>query len=398
MVGTTAAATQEIESDSRRWNLILTDQRGHKLESADGNVISMSHSIEASTDEFTIGEIFTQNINIELRRAIDQDETIIFDYDQNSAIKIAYGLRDAPGLIHMGTFRVKTVEKVRDRIRLNLKDYFINELSDTYTPSSSLPDPAPILDVMQDICSEYLPVHVYEYLHILDDEREGEYVIAYDRAWSPLFVRSTAPTDDHGTPITLSQTEVQYLSGKKVSDALRICAGILGVSLVKGRDNSLTCVRPSRVPVTITSSRAADPDFSGKEQKIIGVVCKLNDDVYSADTFEYWEEDEQHQPLEEGIYIEYENPFMKDTIYDLWFSSAIFGYTSWYMRPATINHMLGDPRLDPLDVVRYEDIYEDGYERSGTFQMPIMSMDYTFDGGLSCTLRTTAKYKYAQGG
>lgn len=60
--------------------------------------------------------------------------------------------------------------------------------------------------------------------------------------------------------------------------------------------------------------------------------------------------------------------------------------------------MLGDPRLDPLDVVRYEDIYEDGYERSGTFQMPIMSMDYTFDGGLSCTLRTTAKYKYAQGG
>lgn len=385
MVSTTIAATQKIESDSRRWRLILTDQRGHKLESADGNVISMLHSIEASTDEFTIGEIFTQNINIELRRAIDQDETIIFDYDQNSAIEIAYGLRDAPGLIHMGTFRVKTVEKVRDRIRLNLKDYFINELSDTYTPSSSLPDPAPILDVMQDICSEFIPVHLYEPLLILDDEHEGEYVQAYDRADSPLYVRSNAPTDGSGAPITLSQTEVQYLSGKKVSDALRICAGILGVSLVKGRDNSLTCVRPSRVPVTITSSRAADPDFSGKEQMINNVICHRNDDVYPEWTFEF-------QDTSPGINIEFENPLMTDYRHD----TATAGYFGWYMRPATINHMLGDPRLDPLDVVRYEDLYEDDYERSGTFQMPIMSMNYTFDGGLSCTLRTTAKYKYKE--
>ena len=396
MVETTAAATQEIESDSRRWNLILTDQRGHKLESADGNVISMSHTIEASTDEFTIGEIFTQNINIELRRAIDQDESITFDYDQNSAIEIAYGLRDAPGLIHMGTFRVKTVEKVRGRIRLNLKDYFINELSDTYTASSSLTYPAPILDVMQDICSEYLPVHLYEPLLILDDDHEGEYVQAYDRASSPLYVRSNSPTDEDGNPIELSQTDVQYLSDKKVSDALRICAGILGVSLVKGRDNSLTCVRPSKVPVTITSSRAADPDFSGKEQMIIGVLCHRNDDVYSEYTFSSWLGD---PPLEEGIYIDYENPLMQ---YELnvksWFGAAVMGYEGWYMRPATVEHMLGDPRLDPFDIVKYEDLYEDDYEQSGTFQLPIMSMSYTFDGGLSCTLRATAKYKYAQGG
>lgn len=394
MVETTAAATQEIESDSRRWNLILTDQREHKLESADGNVISMSHTIEPSTDEFTIGEIFTQNINIELRRAIDQDTSIVFDYDQNSAIEIAYGLRDAPGLIHMGTFRVKTVEKVRDRIRLNLKDYFINELSDTYTASSSLTYPAPILDVMQDICSEYLPMHLYEPLLILDDEHEGEYMQAYDRAGSPLYVRSNSPTDEDGNPIELSQTEVQYLSGKKVSDALRICAGILGVSLVKGRDNSLTCVRPSKVPLTITSSRAADPDFSGKEQMIIGVLCHRNDDVYAEDTFESWLTDEHLEPLAEGIFIEFENPLMKNTDDNMWFSAATSGYEGWYMRPATVEHMLGDPRLDPLDIVKYEDLYEDDYEQSGTFQLPIMSMSYTFDGGLSCTLRATAKYKY----
>ena len=236
-------------------------------------------------------------------------------------------------------------------------------------------------------------MHLYEPLLILDDEHEGEYVIARDRAGSTLYVRSDAPADGEGNPITLSQTEVQYLSGKKVSDALRICAGILGVSLVKGRDNSLTCVRPSEVPVTITSSRAADPDFSGKEQMIIGVLCHRNDDVYTEYTFRSWLGD---PPLEEGIYIDYENPLMKYEDGYWWFGTAVNGYEGWYMRPATINHMLGDPRLDPLDVVGYEDIYEDDYERSGTFQLPIMSMSYTFDGGLSCTLRATAKYKYKE--
>jgi hypothetical protein len=253
--------------------------------------------------------------------------------------------------------------------------------------------PAPIIAVMQDICSQYLPVHLYEPLKILDDEHEGEYERAYDRVDSPLYVRSDAPADVEGNPIKLSQTEVQYLSGKKVSDALRICAGILGCSLVKGRDNSLTCVRPSKVPLTITSSRAADPDFSGKEQMIIGVLCHRNDDVYSEYTFSSWLGD---PPLEEGIYIDYEDPLMENSNNKSWFEAAVMGYEGWYMRPATVEHMLGDPRLDPLDVVRYEDLYEDDYEQSGSFQMPIMSLSYNFDGGLSCTLRATAKYKYKE--
>ncbi len=393
MVSTTIAATQKIESDSRRWNLILTDQYGQKLESADGNVISMNHSIEASSDEFTIGEIFTQNINIELRRSIDKDPDIRFYYEENSAVSIAYGLRDAPGLIRMGTFRVKKVEKVRDRIRLNLKDYLINELSDTYTASTFPSYPVPILDVMQDICSEYLPVHLCEPLLILDDEHEGEFVQAYDRAGSPLYVRSDSPSDAEGNPIKLSQTEVQYLSGKKVSEALRICAGILGVSLIKGRENTLECLRPSQVPITITSGRAADPDFSGKEQMIIEALCHRNDDVYSEKTFRTWLGD---PPLEEGIYISYENPLMKNTEGELWFDAATSGYLGKFMRPATINCMLGDPRLDPLDVVEYEDLYDYSYDSKGYFRLPIMSMNYTFDGGLSCTLRATAKYKHEE--
>ena len=390
MVGTTIAATQKIESDSRHWNLILTDQRGHRLESADGAVISMNHAIEASSDVLTIGDIYTQNVNIELRRSIDKDGTV-FDYEANTAISIAYSLRDVPGIIHMGTFRVKRVEKVRDRIRLNLKDYFINELSDTYTPSSLLTYPAPILDVMQDICGG-LSVHLYEPLYILDDDNEGEYTPAYDKAGSQLYVRSDEPVDSVGDPIELTQSEVAVLSGKKVSEALSICAGLLGCSLVKGRDNSLTCVRPSSVPVTITSSRAADPDFSGKEHMMIGVVCKVGEQ----NILESWLVDEQSEPLQEGIYIEFENPLMKNTEGAYWFSAAADGYVGKYMRPASVNHMLGDPRFDPLDVVRYEDLYEDGYESSGTFQMPIMSLDYSFDGGLSCTLRATAKYKHKE--
>lgn len=393
MVSTTIAATQKIESDSRRWRLILTDQNGETLDSSDGTVISMNHTIEASSDTFTIGEIFTQNINIELRRAIDQDPNITFEYEANAAIRIAYGLRDAPGLIHMGTFRVKKVEKVRDRIRLNLKDYLINELSDTYTASTFPSYPVPILDVMQDICSEYMPINYYEPLYILDDEHEGEYCLAYDNADSIIYVLSDEATDSGGDPITLSQTEIQYLSGKKVSEALSICAGLLGCSLVKGRDNTLECIRPSRVPVEITSSRSAAPDFSGKEQQIVGTICKRNDDVYSEKNFRKWLKDSQQNELP-GIYTEFENPLMN--VSDARFAEITKDYRGWLMRPATINHMLGDPRLDPLDIVGYEDIYDEMYEESGSYQMPLMSLSYTFDGGLSCTLRSTANYSYKE--
>ena len=393
MVSTTIAATQKIESDSRRWRLILTDQNGETLDSSDGTVISMNHTIEASSDTFTIGEIFTQNINIELRRAIDQDPNITFDYEANSAIRIAYGLRDAPGLIHMGTFRVKKVEKVRDRIRLNLKDYLINELSDTYTASTFPSYPVPILDVMQDICSEYMPINYYEPLYILDEQHEGEYCLAYDNADSIIYVLSDEATDSVGTPITLSQTEIQYLSGKKVSEALSICAGILGCSLVKGRDNTLECIRPSRVPVEITSSRSAAPDFSGKEQKIVGTICKRNDDVYSAKEFKKWLKDSQQNELP-GIYTEFENPLMN--VSNARFAEITKDYRGWLMRPATINHMLGDPRLDPLDIVGYEDVYDEMYGASGNYQMPLMSLSYTFDGGLSCTLLSAANYSYKE--
>ena len=391
MVSTTIAATQKIESDSRRWRLILTDQNGETLDSSDGTVISMNHTIEASSDTFTIGEIFTQNINIELRRAIDQDPNISFDYEANTAIRIAYGLRDAPGLIHMGTFRVKKVEKVRDRIRLNLKDYLINELSDTYTASTFPSYPVPILDVMQDICSEYMPINYYEPLYILDDEHEGEYCLAYDKADSIIYVLSDVPRYKNGNRVVLTQAEIEYLSGKKVSEALSICAGMLGCSLVKGRDNTLKCIRPSRVPIEITSSRSAAPDFSGKEQQMVGVICKRSDDVHSADKFKDWREDSQHQELP-GIYIEFENPLMNETL----FKEITQDYLDWFMRPATINCMLGDPRLDPLDIVGFEDVYDEMYETSGNYQMPIMSLSYTFDGGLSCTLLSTANYSYKE--
>ena len=388
MVGTTIAAAQEIMSDSRRWNLILKDQHGNKLESANGDIISMSHTIETTNSTLTIGDIFTQNINVELRRGIDNDGTV-FDYDLNTAISIAYGLRDAPGIIRMGKFRVKTVEKAKDRIKLNLKDYFENELSNTYTPSSSLPDPAPLLDVMQDICTQLMPVHLYEPLYILDDDgSETEYTEAYDESWERLYVRTNAPTDSDGDPIELTLSVVEnVLGGKKVSEALSICAGLIGCSLVKGRDNSLTCVWPSVIPYTVGVDRAADPDFIGDEKAVVGIVCKRSSD--DENPYGVWVNDEHGEPME-GIVIEFENCLMTRSCFD----SATEDYLRWYwyVRPATINHILGDPRLDPMDIIAYESMYETDDNGLRAFGMPLMSLSYSFDGGLRCTLRSSVKY------
>ena len=378
MIATTIAAQRAIMSDSRRWNLILTDGRGNTLESKDGAVISMDHSIEPSSGVLTVGDIFTQNINIELRRSIDDDGTK-FDYSTNSEMKIAYSLLDAPGIIHMGSFRVKKVEKAKDRIRLQLKDYFYNELNEKYVPSSSLTYPAPIMDVMQDICG-VMSVHLYEPLYLLPtNEDDVGYEPAFDKALSPIYVRTDHPKNIAGTEITVPHA----IQGKNVAQALGLCAGLLGCCVVKGRDNSIVCIRPSKVPYTISSDRAADPDFLDIERKIIKMVCNIqNSDPMVI----------QIPDADDGFKIETDNDLMTSDA----FLYAFQDYLGWVMRPATIDHMLGDPRLDPMDIISYRSLYEESAEESGLYTMPLLSLNYHFDGGLSCTLRSDAEYVYEE--
>lgn len=81
----------------------------------------------------------------------------------------------------------------------------------------------------------------------------------------------------------------------------------------------------------------------------------------------------------DGTGISFSNPFMTQEILDEIYSKVQgFSYS-----PVTCPVILGDPRLDPWDVITIESAV-------GTLHtVPLMSLEYSYDGGLSMTITST---------
>lgn len=81
----------------------------------------------------------------------------------------------------------------------------------------------------------------------------------------------------------------------------------------------------------------------------------------------------------EGTGISVSNPFMTQEILDAIYS-AIKGFT---YDAVTCPVILGDPRLDPWDLLTIQ-------SAAGTeYMVPVMSLEYSYDGGLSMTITST---------
>ena len=110
---------------------------------------------------------------------------------------------------------------------------------------------------------------------------------------------------------------------------------------------------------TIDPNTADTPTLSEKPNRITGLICTSGENTYTAGDI----------TGRTGRVIEFENPFMTQTLFNsLWRRLDIEGF-EWYT--AELYHRLGDPRFDPGDVITY-----DGCD------IPITTLSYGFDGGL----------------
>lgn len=120
--------------------------------------------------------------------------------------------------------------------------------------------------------------------------------------------------------------------------------------------------------MTINPDTIDTPTISETQNKIVGIKCKASEsnNPSTGDT-----------SGTTGRIIEFENPFVDtiDKLKSIW--RQIENYT-WYT--ADINMRLGDPRLDIGDVITY----------NGR-NIPITSLAYTFDGGLSAQITSVGK-------
>jgi len=121
-------------------------------------------------------------------------------------------------------------------------------------------------------------------------------------------------------------------------------------------------------PVKLLDENTVDiPTLSEKPNVIAGLICRISKDVQltAGDI-----------SGKSGRLIEFENPFMTDELFQsLWHR---LGGMSWHT--AALSQRLGDPRLEPGDVV----VYSDGVN---SYSIPITDQSYSFDGGLSCNIK-----------
>lgn len=133
------------------------------------------------------------------------------------------------------------------------------------------------------------------------------------------------------------------------------------------------------------------------------------DSNYSVDTGRYWDTFEHHDVTEsidkitcytgkdaEGNdlsvsvgsgtrAISFSNPFMTQSMLDnVW--KTLKGYT--YM-PGTVK-IMGDPRLDPWDVLTVCDL------NGETYKVPVMDMTHEFDGGLITSVEAVGRSEVEQ--
>lgn len=83
--------------------------------------------------------------------------------------------------------------------------------------------------------------------------------------------------------------------------------------------------------------------------------------------------------------IVFSNPFMRQSVLDtVWDMLDGFAYM-----PGELS-MLGDPRIDPWDVLSVRDLHGD------TYNLPVMNLTHTFDGGLTTAIKAFGKSEQEQ--
>lgn len=165
--------------------------------------------------------------------------------------------------------------------------------------------------------------------------------------------------------------DVSKLEGLKIIEVFQLLASLSGKNAYANRDGNIEFRFFSEVPnYTITPDRFSDPLTIGeKPVEVKRMICAIND------------EEQLTAGEEVGKTLSFSNQLMTQERLNSIFNNIIkpFSY-----RTCSINMVMGDPALDPGDIVNVKD------KRGNIYKIPIFLNTITFTGGVSCTLEATA--------
>lgn len=165
--------------------------------------------------------------------------------------------------------------------------------------------------------------------------------------------------------------DVSKLEGLKIIEVFQLLASLSGKNAYANRDGNIEFKFFSEVAdYTITPDRFTDPLTIGeKPVEIKRMICAIND------------EEQLTAGEEVGKTLSFSNQLMTQERLNSIFNNIIkpFSY-----RTCSINMVMGDPALDPGDIVNVKD------KRGNIYKIPIFLNTITFTGGVSCTLEAAA--------
>ena len=334
-----------IMSDSRTFRAVMEFADGTEL--SDG-IAKITTQASTANKDIIAGDTVSQSITAEvtgLTADISGKTFVLYFY----AVNLFSELEEE--LIPFGRYKVTSCKQNGEKWTVEAHDGFYKS-DDTYTSSLSFPTTTD--DIELEICNKLgILSPRYDYSQLCDED--GEPILTADG--QEIYVRNFAPVK-----IDAPLEECTY------REMLSYCASLDGGKCAMlDREGHLIHKAWTDIDYTVTAGRADEPETDQNDIKISQISCKVDENKTLSIT------------AIPGRAMTFTNPYMTQNL----LAKAASNYLMKPYRPLSIYHRLGDPRLDILDVVTVQKA------DSTSYRVPLMSMSYSYDGGLSANISAT---------
>lgn len=334
-----------VESDSRTFRAVMEFVDGTILEN---EIVKLSIDAQTANQDIKAGDTISRGITAELTGLtsdLSGKTFLLYLYAVNLFTELP------KELIPFGRYKVISCKRNGEKWTIEAKDGLYKS-DGTYT--STLSYPTTTDNVELEICNKLgiLPPR-YDISQLTD--KDGAPILTADG--EEIYVRDSAPV-----VINAPLEECTY------REMLGYCAALdSGKCAMIDREGHLIHKGWTDIDYTISAGRADEPETDDKDITITQIVCQVSEGKNLTIT------------ANPGRAMTFSNPYMTQDI----MGNIASRYFYKPYRPLSIYHRLGDPRLDMLDVVTV--VKADGT----SYRVPIMSMSYSYDGGLSAKIAAT---------
>lgn len=334
-----------IMSNSRTFRAVMKFADGSEL--SDG-IAKITTQASTANKDIIAGDTISQSITAEitgLTADISGKTFVLYFY----AVNLFGELEEE--LIPFGRYKVTSCKQSGVKWTIEAKDGFYKS-DDAYV--STLTFPTTTDEIEQEICNK-LGILSPRYDYSLLCDSSGEPLLTSDG--KEIYVRDSAP-------VTIEAP----LEDCTCREMLSYCASLDGGKCAMlDREGHLIHKAWTDIDYTITAGRADEPETDQNDIKISQISCKVDENKTLSIT------------AIPGRCMTFTNPYMTQSL----LSKVASNYLMKPYRPLSIYHRLGDPRLDILDVVTVQ-------KADGTsYRVPLMSMSYSYDGGLGANISAT---------